>query len=170
MAPVECISGNPLESRESQVPGGSLRLGRVPFDPCTYRRKNPPPPGSPPYPAKGCPLPSLSWPDVTTACTDVNSAPKPGGGTLPAGSRSPPCHEPISSQGKFSPGNSAKYDRFNSRRRTPLYSDPDSAFFRIVPSGEQGGEGIEVQRGTIRAYPGSARSRRCPSATTPADG
>jgi hypothetical protein len=43
-----------------------------------------------------------------------------------------------SSQEKFSPSNSAKPDRTNSRRRTAIDSGPDSAIFRNVPSGKQG--------------------------------
>jgi hypothetical protein len=60
----------------------------------------------------------------------------------------PPCSPYAESP---APHNSAKYDRINSRRRTAIDSGPDSAFLRIMTSIQQGGEGNEVQRGTIRA-------------------
>ena len=50
----------------------------------------------------------------------------------------PPAMNRYSSAGKFGPRNPAKYDLINSRWSPTKYSGPDSAFFRIIPSGKQG--------------------------------
>jgi len=70
------------------------------------------------------------------------------------------------SKRKISPSNSAKPDLHGSRRRTASGSAPDSAIFHFVPSAEQGGEGNEVQRSYLQAYPGPARLRGCPQTST----
>lgn len=70
------------------------------------------------------------------------------------------------SKRKISPSNSAKPDLHGSRRRTASGSGPDSAIFHFVPSAEQGGEGNEVQRSYLQAYPGPARLRGCPQTST----
>ena len=53
--------------------------------------------------------------------------------------------------------NVAEYDLNDSRRKTAICSGRITVFFRIIASATSGTEANEVQRGTIRAYPGSAR-------------